>query len=71
VPRTKAQKLAKKVNRVREGKMAPRIDGALSAKDLVYEEHKRVAIARALDGISLDPRENRRASQLPPPPAPG
>jgi hypothetical protein len=50
--------------------MAPRIDGALSAKDLdllfeVYEERERVAIARALNGISLASASRTASAPLP------
>jgi hypothetical protein len=74
VPRSRGQKLAKKAARMRKVS-GPRIYGALSAKDLDflfedYEKRKREATMRALDGLSLDPRQCRRASQLPPP-APG
>ena len=80
MPRSAAQKRAKRSERVRNAKMAtpsgPPVYAGLSAKDLNqliedYEEHKRLATARVLEGISLDPRENRRRFQLPPPPAPG
>jgi hypothetical protein len=79
MPRSKAQKRAKRSERVRKGKMAsgPPIYGRLSARDLDFlwkdfEKIQREAGMRAIEGISLDPRENerRRASQLPPP-APG
>ena len=78
MPRSKAQKLAKKADRLRKREIAlarceQRDKGpvVLSFQNLIadYEKGKQEAIARALDGVSLDPRQCRRA--FGPPPAPG
>jgi hypothetical protein len=75
--KSKAQKLKKNADRVRKAKMdrGPRIYKSLSAGDLdflweEFEKSERRAAMRALEGLSLDPRQFRKAWE-PPPPAPG